>query len=137
MGKGGAKEAYRTGQGKVVVRSVCSIEEGSRGKQQIIVTEIPFQVNKAALIQKMAELVKNKQLEFTNLVILEVPEIKVVSEKSKIVSFDMDGGSGYLRYDSLDGQLLLGADGSGDFQRAAGGYCTDTPGAADYVCGGL
>ena len=63
MGKGGAREAYRTGQGKVVVRSVASIEEGSRGKQQIIVTEIPFQVNKAALIQKMAELVKNKQLE--------------------------------------------------------------------------
>ena len=63
MGKGGAKEAYRTGQGKVVVRSVATIAEGSRGKQQIIVTEIPFQVNKAALIQKMAELVKNKQLE--------------------------------------------------------------------------
>ena len=63
MGKSGAKEAYRTGQGKVVVRSVCSIEEGSRGKQQIVVTEIPYQVNKAALIQKMAELVKNKQLE--------------------------------------------------------------------------
>ncbi len=63
MGKGGAREAYRTGQGKVVVRSVASIEEGSRGKQQIIVTEIPYQVNKAALIQKMAELVKNKQLE--------------------------------------------------------------------------
>ncbi|MBQ4466984.1 MAG: DNA gyrase subunit A [Firmicutes bacterium] len=63
MGKGGAREAYRTGQGKVVVRSVASIEEGSRGKQQIIVTEIPYQVNKAALIQKMAELVKAKQLE--------------------------------------------------------------------------
>ena len=63
MGKGGAKEAYRTGQGKVVVRSVATIEEGSRGKQQIIVTEIPYQVNKAALIQKMAELVKAKQLE--------------------------------------------------------------------------
>ncbi|MBQ7703732.1 MAG: DNA gyrase subunit A [Firmicutes bacterium] len=63
MGKNGAREAYRTGQGKVVVRSVASIEEGSRGKQQIIVTEIPFQVNKAALIQKMAELVKLKQLE--------------------------------------------------------------------------
>ena len=63
MGKNGAKEAYRTGQGKVVVRSVATIEEGSRGKQQIIVTEIPYQVNKAALIQKMAELVKLKQLE--------------------------------------------------------------------------
>lgn len=45
---------------------------------------------------KHMDQVKNKQLEFTNLVILEVPEIKVVSEKSKIVSFDMDGGSGYL-----------------------------------------
>ncbi len=63
MGKGGAREAYKTGQGKVVVRSVATIEEGSRGKQQIIVTEIPYQVNKAALIQKMAELVKAKQLE--------------------------------------------------------------------------
>ena len=63
MGKSGSKEAYRTGQGKVVVRAVATIEEGSRGKQQIIVTEIPYQVNKSALIQKMAELVKNKQLE--------------------------------------------------------------------------
>ncbi|MCQ2550941.1 MAG: DNA gyrase subunit A [Clostridia bacterium] len=63
LGRGGAREAYRTGQGKVTVRSVCQIEEGSRGKQQIIVTEIPFQVNKATLIEKIAEMVKDKKLD--------------------------------------------------------------------------
>ncbi len=62
-GTSGAKEAYRTGQGKVTLRSVATIEEGSRGKQQIIVTEIPYQVNKANLVQKIAEMVKEKQLE--------------------------------------------------------------------------
>lgn len=63
LGRGGAKEAYKTGQGKVTVRAVATIEEGSRGKQNIIVTEIPFQVNKAALIEKIAEMVKDKKLE--------------------------------------------------------------------------
>lgn len=62
-GTTGAKEAYRTGQGKVTLRSVATIEEGNRGKQQIIVTEIPYQVNKATLVQKIAEMVKEKQLE--------------------------------------------------------------------------
>ncbi len=63
LGKSGIKEAYRTGQGKVLVRSKVEIEEGSRGKQQIIVTEIPYQVNKAALIEKIAELVKDKKID--------------------------------------------------------------------------
>lgn len=63
LGRGGAKEAYMTGQGKVTVRSVCTIEEGSRGKQQIIITEIPFQVNKASLIEKIADMVKDKKLD--------------------------------------------------------------------------
>ena len=63
MGKNAAKEAYRTGQGKVIVRAVSEIEETSRGRQQIIVTEIPYQVNKARLIEKMAEMVKEKRLE--------------------------------------------------------------------------
>lgn len=63
MGKNSAKEAYRTGQGKVTVRAVAEIEEGSRGKQQIVVTEIPYQVNKAMLVTKIADLVKDKQLE--------------------------------------------------------------------------
>ncbi len=63
LGRGGAKDAYRTGQGKVVVRSVCQIEEGSRGKQQIIVSEIPYQVNKSSLVEKIAEMVKDKKLD--------------------------------------------------------------------------
>jgi len=63
MGKASMREAYRTGQGKVVVRAVAEIEEGSHGKQQIIVTEIPYQVNKARLIEKIADLVKDKRIE--------------------------------------------------------------------------
>ena len=63
MGKSGVKEAYRTGIGKVKVRSCCEIEETDRGKSQIIVTEIPYQVNKARLIEKIAELVKEKRVE--------------------------------------------------------------------------
>ncbi|MBR5230365.1 MAG: DNA gyrase subunit A, partial [Firmicutes bacterium] len=63
MGKNNAREAYRTGQGKVIVRAVSEIEETSRGRQQIVVTEIPYQVNKARLIEKMVELVRDKKLE--------------------------------------------------------------------------
>ncbi|MDO4482301.1 MAG: DNA gyrase subunit A [Bacillota bacterium] len=63
LGKSGIKEAYRTGQGKVVVRSKVEIEETSRGKQQIIVSEIPYQVNKSSLIEKIAELVKDKKID--------------------------------------------------------------------------
>ena len=60
MGKSSVREAYRTGQGKAVVRAVAEIEETSHGKQQIIVTEIPYQVNKARLIEKIADLVRDK-----------------------------------------------------------------------------
>ena len=63
LGKHAAREAYMTGQGKVNVRSVCEIEEDKRGRMRIIVSEIPFQVNKARLIESMAELVKDKKLE--------------------------------------------------------------------------
>ena len=63
LGKHAAREAYMTGQGKVNVRSVCEIEEDKRGKMRIIVSEIPFQVNKARLIESMAELVKDKRIE--------------------------------------------------------------------------
>lgn len=63
MGKASMREAYRTGQGKVIVRAVAEIEEASHGKQQIIVTEIPYQVNKARLIEKIADLVRDKRIE--------------------------------------------------------------------------
>ncbi len=63
MGKSSVREAYRTGQGKAIVRAVTEIEETSHGKQQIIVTEIPYQVNKARLIEKIADLVRDKRVE--------------------------------------------------------------------------
>ncbi len=63
VGKTAIKEAYRTGQGKVRVRSKATIEEGARGTVSIIVTEVPYGVNKAAMISKIAELVRDKKLE--------------------------------------------------------------------------
>ncbi|MCI9598336.1 MAG: DNA gyrase subunit A [Firmicutes bacterium] len=63
MGKNNIRNAYKTGQGKVIVRSKTEIEETTRGKSQILVTEIPYQVNKARLIEKIAEMVKEKRVE--------------------------------------------------------------------------
>lgn len=63
LGKNGIRDAYRTGTGKIKVRACCEIEETNRGKSQIIVTEIPYQVNKARLIEKIAELVRAKRIE--------------------------------------------------------------------------
>ena len=63
LGKSGLRQAYRTGIGKVKVRACCEIEETTRGRSQIVVTEIPFQVNKARLIEKIADLVRDKKIE--------------------------------------------------------------------------
>lgn len=63
MGKENIAEAYRTGRGRVKVRARAYIEELAKGKQQIVVTEIPYQVNKAKLVEKIAELVKDKKVE--------------------------------------------------------------------------
>lgn len=63
MGKEGIRSAYKTGRGKITLRAVANIEEGNRGKTRIIVTELPYQVNKARLIEKIAELVRDKKIE--------------------------------------------------------------------------
>ncbi len=63
IGKQDAIQAYKTGQGKVTVRSRYKIEETSRGRMQIVFTEIPYQVNKARVIEKIAELVKDKKIQ--------------------------------------------------------------------------
>ena len=63
MGTSGAVQAYMTGKGKVVTRAVTDIEAMNNGKHRIVVTELPYLVNKANLIQKIAELVKNKKIE--------------------------------------------------------------------------
>ena len=60
MAKPGIDEAYRTGRGKIRVRAVSNIETMPNGKSRIIVTEIPYLVNKARLIEKIAELSKGK-----------------------------------------------------------------------------
>jgi DNA gyrase subunit A len=62
LGTAGIREAYETGRGKVLVRSKSEIEE-EKGRQKIIVTELPYQVNKARLIENIADLVKTKKLE--------------------------------------------------------------------------
>ncbi len=63
MGKEGIRKAFRSGRGKVKMRAVAEIEENTRGRHSIIVTEIPYQVNKSALIEKIAEYVRDKKLE--------------------------------------------------------------------------
>jgi DNA gyrase subunit A len=62
-GTSGILEAYRTGRGRIYMRARTEIEEEEDGKQKIIVTELPYQVNKARLVEKIAELVKNKKIE--------------------------------------------------------------------------
>lgn len=62
VGKEGIKEAYKTGRGKIVVRGKVRIEEGKGGKDKIIITEIPYQVNKTALIERIALLVREKKI---------------------------------------------------------------------------
>ena len=63
LGTRGIEEAYRTGRGKIKVRAVTDIETMPNGKSHIIVTELPYLVNKARLIEKMAELVKTKKID--------------------------------------------------------------------------
>ena len=63
LGTRGIEEAYRTGRGKIRVRAVTDIEALPNGKNRIIVTELPYMVNKARLIEKIAELVKDKKLD--------------------------------------------------------------------------
>ena len=63
LGTRGVEEAYRTGRGKIRVRSVTNIETMANGKNRIIVTELPYMVNKARLIEKIAELVKDKKVD--------------------------------------------------------------------------
>ena len=63
LGKAGIEEAYRTGRGKIRVRAVTDIETLPNGKSRILVTELPYMVNKARLIEKIAELVKDKKID--------------------------------------------------------------------------
>ncbi len=74
LGRRGIEEAYRTGRGKIKVRAITDIETMSNGKQRIVVTELPYMVNKALLIQKIVELVKNKKLKVLQTSEMNLPE---------------------------------------------------------------
>jgi len=63
LGKAGIKEAYETGRGKVKLRGIAEIEPFKKNRERIIITEIPYQVNKARLIEKIADLVKDKRID--------------------------------------------------------------------------
>ena len=63
LGKSGIKDAYETGRGKVKLRAVAKIEPFKKNREKIIITEIPYQVNKSRLIEKIADLVKDKRIE--------------------------------------------------------------------------
>ena len=63
LGRKGIKDAYQTGRGKVKLRGIAEIEPFKKNRERIIVTEIPYQVNKARLIEKIADLVKDKKLD--------------------------------------------------------------------------
>jgi len=63
IGKKGIRDAYATGKGKIIVRAKTSIEQTSKGRQRIIITELPYMVNKARLIEKIAELVHEKKID--------------------------------------------------------------------------
>ncbi len=63
MGRGGIRQAYSTGRGKIILRSRAEIQETKSGRYQIVVTELPYQVNKARLIESIANLVKDKKIE--------------------------------------------------------------------------
>ena len=63
MGKAGIQEAYATGRGRIVVRGKARIETDEKGRDSIIITEIPYQVNKATMVEKIAELVHEKRIE--------------------------------------------------------------------------
>lgn len=63
FGRDGIEKAYRTGRGKIIVRARSQIETGKGGKESIVITEIPYLVNKASLIEKIAQLVRDKKIE--------------------------------------------------------------------------
>lgn len=63
IGKSGIKQAYKTGKGRIVIRGKARVEDIKAGKQQIVITEIPYQVNKSSLLEKIASLARTKKIE--------------------------------------------------------------------------
>ena len=77
LGRGGIREAYETGTGSITIRSKCHIEERSSGLKQIVVTEVPYQVNKATMVEAIGNLVRDKIIE-------GISDIRDVSNKDGV-----------------------------------------------------
>jgi len=77
LGRGGIREAYETGTGSITIRSKCHIEERSNGLKQIVVTEVPYQVNKATMVEAIGNLVRDKIIE-------GISDIRDVSNKDGV-----------------------------------------------------
>ena len=88
MGRQGVRDAYSTGRGQIIVRAVAEIEPTARSgnRMQIVVTELPYQVNKAALVEKTAILVKNRRIE-------GISEIRDESDRDGMrIVYELRGG---------------------------------------------
>ena len=88
-GKAGIYEAYKTGRGIIHIRSNTTIEEDKNGKQSIVVNEIPYMVNKAKMLEKIAELVKEKK-------ITEEQAKRVYDNRNQLLEEEFQAGSNYL-----------------------------------------
>ncbi|MEM7098144.1 MAG: DNA gyrase subunit A [Pseudomonadota bacterium] len=101
-GRAGIVQAYRSGRGRIYVRARAEVEEDKNGRERIIVTEIPFQLNKARLIEKIAELVKDKKIE-------GITELRDESDKDglRIVIEIRRGDSGDVILNNLYAQTQL------------------------------
>ena len=101
-GRAGIVQAYRTGRGRIYVRGRAEVETDAKGREKIVITEIPFQLNKAKLIEKIAELVKEKRIE-------GISELRDESDKDglRVVIEVRRGDSGEVILNNLYTQTQL------------------------------
>ncbi len=101
-GRAGIVQAYRTGRGRIYVRGKAHVEEEANGRERIVITEIPYQLNKARLVEKIAELVKEKRLE-------GITELRDESDKDglRVVIEVRRGDSGEVILNNLYSQTQL------------------------------
>ena len=101
-GRAGIVQAYRTGRGRIYVRGRAEVETDAKGREKIVITEIPFQLNKARLIEKIAELVKEKRIE-------GISELRDESDKDglRVVIEVRQGESGEVILNNLYSQTQL------------------------------
>ena len=114
-GKSGILEAYKTGRGRFMMRAKAAIETFSKDREAIIVTEIPYQVNKARLIERIAELINNKDIE-------DISDVRDESDRDgmRIVMELKRGGEPQL----VLNQLFKHTANAGEFQHDFAGHCT-------------